>query len=75
MLKVEMKEPSKEWGEITKYPCLGKSRNSDLVVLFRKEGCGMVLAPDSFWRVGDSHESWAMNMFTPFDGELTISNV
>ena len=55
------------------YPCLMKGDNC--VVLMHEERKGMIVCgSDHPHGVGHYHNDWSMNYFTPFNGEITLSN-
>lgn len=72
MVKVEVVDQYQE--KITKYPCLGICVDDGLVVLFTRENIGTVLKSANFHRVGHHDDTWVMSYFTPFKGELKLSN-
>ena len=58
-----------EW----KFPCLGKHRVGELVVLFTGHGEGTILITnDGFHDLGDFSDSWRMEIFTPITEPTTI---
>ena len=62
-----------------KYPCIKKFlpqpgfQNSALV-LFTEEKHGTIIYAKDDELTGDFHTDWAMNMFTHYDGKVTLSN-
>lgn len=74
MIRVEMNSPETGHEPIKDYPCLGKSVHDDLVVLFFREGDGVVVAPTARYPAWLRLSEWTMSRFTPFKGKLTISN-
>lgn len=54
------------------FPCLGKSKYTELVVFFTSNKTGIVLIPDIICPIGEYSDSWAMDLFKPLKGETTI---
>lgn len=45
-----------------------------MVVLFQKEGKGVVVVPYGAWKVGEYRENWDFEQFVDFDGSVTLTN-
>lgn len=72
-MKVEVKEKGNKI-EI-KYPCLMKSSNYGVIVLFISQKCGTCLdVGHSNNELGEYSDYWDMDCFSPFDGEITLKN-
>ena len=56
------------------YPCLMKSKKSDLVVLFRKKECGMVVHAGGLCDVGEEANNWDMSTFQPYVGTIALES-
>ena len=60
-----------------KYPCLLVSNH--VVVLFKQNKQGTVVGhtehSNKAYKIGDSHDMWAMDMFKPFDGRVIIESI
>lgn len=62
-------EQQTEW----KFPCLGKHRVGELVILFTGNGEGTILIPlDGKTDVGYYSNGWAIDSFTPITEPTTI---
>ena len=60
-----------------KYPILMTAHGSSgtIVVLFRNEGCGIVVYSERKERpIGNYSEGWSMPNFTPFNGTIQLTN-
>jgi hypothetical protein len=71
-MKVEVKE--NEVKASIKYPYLGINKESDLIVLFTRKVCGVVVKSDENNYLGHYAENWHEVIFTPFNGTITLSN-
>jgi hypothetical protein len=74
-MKVEVKEneTKKELG----FPCLMKSEETGLLVLFYAYRKGVVLSlgeKETSWKVGELNNEFYMANFKPFKGSITLSN-
>lgn len=59
----------------TPFPKLMKSKQRDSkIVLFIRERVGTVISNEPDHVYGYSAESWIMDNFTDFDGEITLKN-
>jgi hypothetical protein len=54
------------------YPFLGVK--GDMIVLFKADGVGIVLASDDQVSVGHYSTTWDMSKFAPWRGRITLSN-
>ena len=64
----------KEVEQTVKYPCLMKSTEEDIVVLFTTYGEDPVVwTEDDCFILGKSYD-WVMSYFTPFNGTIELSN-
>lgn len=59
------------------YPCIMQSRTSGVVVLFEREGVGVVLAGQSRrgHRVGARCTDWDTDAFDLFHGTVELKNI
>ncbi len=55
------------------YPCLMQGKYG-LVVLFVKEDCGVVVMQSDVYSLGYYAKDWATDTFTPFKGQIVLSN-
>jgi hypothetical protein len=72
-MKVEVKDKVSE----IKYPCLMIGIDTQRVVLFHKEKCGIVLdkgSSSSNSEIGYYSEGFCMNLFKLSDKEITLKN-
>lgn len=70
-VKVYEKEPIKK----IKYPCLMKSGDAKIIVLFCDEQKGTVVSSkDGLYKLGEYGGDWEMGFFTPFNGTITLQN-
>ena len=58
----------------TIYPCLKKSRETNVVVLFTSPKIGTRIYSSDEFLIGNFHQDWSEENFIPFDGEITLSN-
>lgn len=74
MIKCRLKRM--DYDKDIKYPCIMEGADG-LIVLFHKEGHGQVLLGDSDGKCGTGEYSrfWAMNVFKPFVGEITLISI
>lgn len=72
MVKSEVIENKKQEKEEI-YPCLKMATTTTKkIVLFIEKSCGTVVGNSTI--IGRYSESWDMNYFTNFDGQVTLSN-
>lgn len=58
-----------------KYPCLMISKNNNMIVFFESSSNGTVLAQGtSNLSIGEGSKSFAMDLFKPFTGTITLQN-
>jgi len=72
MLKVTQNNPPKD-DSIKSYPCIGKSRYADTIILFSKKDCGCVLS-SSFFETGKYCEEWDTETFSLYTGKIGLEN-
>ena len=57
------------------YPCLMIGEDGTDIVLFSKEGEGIVVGiPSQNYHIGYYNDRWAMRFFVPYNGTVTLSN-
>jgi hypothetical protein len=59
---------------ILDYPKLMISEETDRVVLFSKDGCGVDVGGDKYQTNGMYRDSWDMGCFKDFHGTVELSN-
>jgi hypothetical protein len=72
-MKVEIKE--KKVKALLKYPYIGIELESKNIVLFSEPNKGVCLdSGDTKNTMAEYAANWAEDMFTPFNGTITLSN-
>ena len=71
MITAKVKEGKKVG---TEFPKLMKSESSGLIVLFEKHKHGVTVRKNDDWRVGHVSDTWHMDNFEDFTGEITLKN-
>jgi hypothetical protein len=58
------------------FPCLMVSDDGGVTVLMSQPSRGTVVhtTNQNVWELGSYDDDWAMPVFTPLDGEVTLSN-
>ena len=56
------------------FPKLMSSISNDLIVLFSREGEGVVIRASNTWRTGDWSDNFAADNFEDFNGSVTLRN-
>ena len=70
-MKVEVKNKVSD----INYPCLMIAIDTQMIVLFNKEKCGLVLLKgNSVFEVGYYNESFTMSLFKLYYQEITLKN-
>jgi hypothetical protein len=57
-----------------KYPYLGVSQKTGMIVLFCSSISGVVIRPAEDYSIGDYNTYWNESNFTPFTGTIQLSN-
>lgn len=68
---------SKESNNNVKFPKLMIREDEDLIVLFCEDGIGTVvsyLEKSTYWEVGEQYNSWEMDDFKDYSGDVTLKN-
>ena len=78
MINVDFSEkkpfPFRDVESVNIYPCIGKSINSDLTVVFFKPGIGMIIKTDNDYpRLYEFRTDWLSNTFTYLETGATAS--
>lgn len=69
-MKITFDEKKKD--EEIKFPCLMQCENGYIVLMW-KDSCGTVIKSDNY-KIGSYHQDWAMKVFKPFNGTITLEN-
>lgn len=76
MLNVNVNKIQNE-SKISTFPCIGSTKNDNLIVLFHENEKGIVLysiAPPSIWKIGGYYTDLNMNEFRLYNGTIELSN-
>lgn len=71
---MQSKIVEKEVEKNVEYPCLMKSTEEDIVVLFTEKDKGTLLCKTAIYNAGEYSTDWDMEQFHPFNGSITLSN-
>ena len=77
-MKIEVTKKAEE-NEVLKFPLLMQSKNSDMIIIMTNRfddvsGGGVVISDGISWKVGMSSDTWIIDAFKPFTGQITLSN-
>lgn len=71
---IKVTENNKKFDEVD-YPCLMVGEETGVIVLFDKAKRGIVVKPvDRKFKIGFYCETWEMDLFTPYQGSITLEN-
>ncbi len=76
MLNVNVNKIQNE-SKISTFPCIGSTKNDDLIVLFHENEKGIVLYSSVLslnYKIGEYNTDWNMNEFHLYSGIIELSN-